>query len=61
VVEFGDKVHAMAVTAGGESGHPASPHFDDEAARYATGALREVYFYPQQLQGHVERTYHPGE
>jgi acyl-homoserine-lactone acylase len=61
VVEFGDKVHAMAVTAGGESGHPASPHFDDEAVRYATGALREVYFYPQQLQGHAERTYHPGE
>jgi acyl-homoserine-lactone acylase len=61
VVEFGDKVHAMAVTAGGESGHPASPHFDDEAVRYATGALREVYFYPEQLQGHAERTYHPGE
>jgi acyl-homoserine-lactone acylase len=61
VVEFGDKVHAMAVTAGGESGHPASPHFDDEAVRYATGALRDVYFYPEQLQGHTERTYHPGE
>jgi acyl-homoserine-lactone acylase len=61
VVEFADKVHAMAVTAGGESGHPTSPHFDDEAERYATGALREVYFYPEQLQGHTERTYHPGE
>ena len=61
VVEFADKVHAMAVTAGGESGHPESPHFDDQAVRYATGALREVYFYPEQLQGHAERTYHPGE
>jgi acyl-homoserine-lactone acylase len=29
--------------------------------RYATGALREVYFYPEQLQDHAERTYHPGE
>ena len=61
VVEFGDKVRARAVTAGGESGHPASRHFDDEAARYASGDLREVYFYPEQLQGHTERTYHPGE
>jgi acyl-homoserine-lactone acylase len=60
VVEFGDKVRAKAVTAGGESGHPESPHFNDEAKRYSTGELREVYFYPPQLQGHTERQYHPG-
>ena len=45
VVEFGDSVRAIAVTAGGESGHPESPHFDDQAVRYSTGDLREVYFY----------------
>jgi acyl-homoserine-lactone acylase len=61
VVEFGDSVRAVAVTAGGESGHPGSPHFNDEAHRYATGNLRDVYFYPSQLKGHVEREYHPGE
>ena len=60
VVEFGDKVRARAVTAGGESGNPASPHFNDEAQRYSTGNLREVYFYRSQLQGHTEREYHPG-
>jgi len=60
VVEFGDSVRAKAVTAGGESGDPASPHFDDQAERYATGDLRDVYFYPSQLEGHVEREYHPG-
>ncbi len=59
-VEFGDKVRARAVTAGGESGHPASVHFNDEAQRYSTGNLREVYFYRSQLQGHTEREYHPG-
>ena len=59
VVEFGDKVRAKAVTCGGESGHPGSKHFDDEATRYATGNLREVYFYKSQLQGHTEREYHP--
>ncbi|MDE3197662.1 MAG: penicillin acylase family protein [Acidobacteriota bacterium] len=61
VVEFGDRVRARAVTAGGESGHLGSKHFDDEARRYATGNLREVYFYRDQLKGHTERTYHPGE
>ena len=61
VVEFGDKVRARAVTAGGESGDPASRHFNDQAARYATGGLRDVYFYPEDLTGHVERDYHPGQ
>jgi acyl-homoserine-lactone acylase len=61
VVELGDSVRARAVTAGGESGDPASPHFADEAERYASGELRTVYFYPGQLVGHTERVYHPGE
>jgi acyl-homoserine-lactone acylase len=61
VVEFGKRVRAHAVTAGGESGHPDSPHFNDEAQRYASGDLRTVYFYPDQLKGHTERVYHPGQ
>ncbi len=61
VVEFGDSVRARAVTAGGESGDPSSPHFNDQAPRYSTGDLRDVYFYPVQLNGHTERTYHPGD
>jgi acyl-homoserine-lactone acylase len=60
VVEFGKKVRARAITAGGESGNPRSPHFADEAERYTTGNLRNVYFWPDQLKGHVERSYHPG-
>jgi acyl-homoserine-lactone acylase len=59
VVEFGPRVRARAVTAGGESGDPASPHFNDEAGRYASGDLREVYFYREQLKGHTERRYRP--
>jgi acyl-homoserine-lactone acylase len=61
VVEFGPKVRARAVTAGGESGHPESPHFNDEAERYASGNLRQVYFWPEQLKGHTERVYRQGE
>jgi acyl-homoserine-lactone acylase len=61
VVEFGKRVRARAVMAGGESGHPDSPHFADQAQRYESGELRDVYFWPDQLNGHIERTYHPGE
>lgn len=60
-VEFGPKVRAVAISAGGESGHPDSKHFLDQAARYAAGDLREVYFYPEQLTGHTARSYRPGE
>jgi acyl-homoserine-lactone acylase len=60
IVEFGPRVRARAVTAGGESGRPGSPHFNDQAQRYATGNLRDVYFWPDQLSGHVERSYRPG-
>ena len=61
VVEFGKRVRAKAVTAGGESGDPKSPHFNDQAKRYSTGSLRDVYFYREDLEGHVEREYHPGK
>jgi acyl-homoserine-lactone acylase len=61
VVEFGERVRAKAITAGGQSGDPQSKHFNDQAARYATGELRDVYFYRDQLEGHIERQYRPGE
>ncbi len=60
VVEFGPRIRAKDVTAGGESGHPSSKHFNDQAVRYATGDFRDVYFYPEQLKGHTERVYRPG-
>ncbi len=61
IVEFGPRVKAMAVMAGGQSGDPASPHFDDQVTRYAQGNLRPVYFHPEDLKGHVERRYRPGD
>jgi acyl-homoserine-lactone acylase len=60
VVDFGDRIRARAITAGGQSGDPSSPHFSDQAERYSTGDLRDVWFYPEDLEGHVEREYHPG-
>lgn len=61
VVQFGDSLRAKAVTAGGLNSDPANPHFNDQAQRYADGNLREVYFYRSQLEGHIEREYHPGQ
>ena len=61
VVEFGkDSVRARAVTAGGLNSVVGSKHFNDQGERYSTGDLREVYFYPNQLAKHTERTYRPG-
>ena len=60
VVEFGDQVRARAVTAGGLDSDPSSPHFNDQAELYATGDLREVYYYRADVEDHMEREYHPG-
>lgn len=60
-VEFGPRVKAVAVTAGGESGHPTSPHFNDQAMRYSQGDLRPVYFYAEDLKAHTARVYRPGD
>lgn len=59
VVEFGPKVRAMAVSSGGASGREGSPHFNDQAELYAAGKMRAVYFYPEDIKGHVEKTYRP--
>jgi acyl-homoserine-lactone acylase len=60
-VEFGDRVRARAITAGGESGDPDSPHFDDQAERFVTGDLRDVWFYREDVEANAERQYRPGE
>ena len=61
VVEFGRKLRALALREGGNSGDPASPHFFDQAERFANGDLGPVYFDPKDLEGHIERTYKPGK
>lgn len=60
VVSFEDRVKAMAVMAGGQSGDPASKHFKDQIDLYANGRLRQIYFYPDELKGNIERRYQPG-
>tara|TARA_R110002049_G_scaffold208267_1_gene378762 strand:+ start:1344 stop:3545 length:2202 start_codon:yes stop_codon:yes gene_type:complete len=61
VVEFGDKVKAKSLLAGGQSGNPDSPHFDDQAQRYADGEFKDVAYYREDVEKHAEKTYHPGK
>lgn len=61
VVEFGPKVRAKAIVAGGQHGDPSSPHFMDQAERYARGEFRDVHFYPEDVSANARRTYKPGE
>ena len=60
VVEFGPRIQAKSLLAGGESGDPASPHFNDQAERYTKGQFKDVWFYRENVEQHVERKYHPG-
>jgi acyl-homoserine-lactone acylase len=57
VVEFGRRVRAMALSAGGQSGDPSSRHFRDQEGLYPEGRLRAVPFYPNELRAVTERTY----
>ena len=59
-VEFGPRVRAKSVLAGGVSGDPKSPHFYDQAEMYAKGQFKDVLFYREDVEKHAERTYQPG-
>ncbi|RAK00395.1 acyl-homoserine lactone acylase PvdQ [Larkinella arboricola] len=61
VVEFGDRVKARTVVNGGHSSDPNSPHFNDQAKLFSEGKFKDIWFYPEDVQQHVARTYHPGE
>ncbi|WP_158730006.1 MULTISPECIES: penicillin acylase family protein [unclassified Flavobacterium] len=60
-VEFGTKIKAKSLLAGGNSGNPTSKHFFDQAKRYQEGQFKEVLFYKEDVLKHAEKTYHPGE
>jgi acyl-homoserine-lactone acylase len=61
VVEFGDKVKAKSLLAGGQSGDPLSAHFDDQAQLYADQKFKDVAYYKEDVEKRAVKTYHPGE
>ncbi len=61
VVEFGPKLKAKSLLAGGQSGDPKSPHFYDQAQRYVDRQFKDVAFYREDVEKRAERKYKPGE
>lgn len=61
VVEFGERVRAKTLLAGGQSGDPNSPHFDDQAQRYADMEFKDAAFYREDVLKRAQRTYRPGQ
>ena len=60
-VEFGPKIKAKSLLAGGNSRDQNSKHFYDQAEMYKEGKFKDVLFYKEDVQKNAERTYHPGE
>ncbi len=60
-VEFGKKIKAKSLLAGGPNGDPLSKHFKDQAEMYTHGEFKDVLFYPEDIEKHLEKIYHPGE
>ena len=60
-VEFGKKIKAKSLLAGGESGYINSKHFFDQGLMYSKGQFKDVLFYKEDVLKHVERKYHPGD
>lgn len=61
VVEFGEKVKAKTILAGGQSGDPTSAHFNDQTDAYINMQFKTVAFYKDDVLKQAEKTYHPGE
>jgi acyl-homoserine lactone acylase PvdQ len=61
VVEFGEQVKAKSILAGGQSGDPSSPHFDDQAQPYAEVKFKDVAFYKEDVLKRAQETYRPGK
>ena len=61
VVEFGEKVRAKSILAGGQSGDPDSPHFNDQAGRYARAEFKDVAFYREEVFNRAREVYSPGQ
>jgi len=61
VVEFGPKVNALSILAGGQSGNPESPHFDDQSEWYANGQFKKVFYYEEEVMENAKSRYRPGQ
>lgn len=61
VVEFGERLRAKSLLAGGQSSDVNSRHFDDQVELYAAGLFKEVPFYREDVLKRAIETYRPGK
>ena len=61
VVEFGERLKAKSLLAGGQSGDPENTHFNDQIEAYRRANFKEVSFYDEDVMKSAERIYHPGD
>jgi acyl-homoserine lactone acylase PvdQ len=59
-VEFGKKIKAKSLLAGGQSGNPTSKHFKDQLEMYTKAQFKDVLFYKEDVMKNMERQYNPG-
>ncbi len=59
-VEFGDKLRAKSLLAGGNSSHPRNLFYEKEAIAFTRGEFKEVWFYKEDVERNAIRTYRPG-
>jgi acyl-homoserine-lactone acylase len=60
-VEFGDSIRAKALLAGGQSGNPESPHFNDQVDIYVNAQFRDVAYYRSDVESRADEQYKPGK
>ncbi len=58
-VEFGPRIQAKSLLAGGESGQKDNPHFFDQAAMYVQGKFKQVLFDKSEVVKQAAVKYHP--
>lgn len=59
VVELAPEVRSRSVVTFGQSAHPESPHWFDQAPLYARGELKPGHFTDRDVQANAVRTYSP--
>lgn len=60
-VEFSEPPQGYTVVAYSQSNVPGSPHYNDQAALFASGKLKRAAFTEAEIEAQLERKYRPGE
>jgi acyl-homoserine-lactone acylase len=58
-VEFGDKIRAKSLLAGGNNSDKNSPYFNNQGFNYSIGKFKDVYFYEEDIKQNTIKKYKP--